>query len=354
MTNQVPDSPGVRAPTARHQAGRGRPRAGPPAAISPAGSFPLGAALLAGERRGCCSTPRRRRRDRASARRSCGRVRNGAASSTSSPTWRSRSQPSRRRIHDADRRVGARRPRTRRRGRCAAPPPPAAIPPTSPSSRTSSRRSDGVVEHGVVTGEVRGLEVCRVVDVDGGTVSSARGGRRVARPRGVCHHPRRRARTTALAGVVAAVAAARSPDAPGHPLNRLAPERQLRWRLEQEPWLVGMESVRPAEPPVPRRPQAPIAHARRRATRRRHPVVIVCSVGVDLDVIPYAADARLAAGVGAGEGNRSAETLVVLPERDLLPVTRSWRTSSSLRVVGGAVGGLIVPQRARPRPERRR
>ena len=51
------------------------------------------------------------------------------------------------------------------------------------------------------------------------------------------------------------------------------------------------------------------------------PAVIVCSVGVDLDVIPYAADARLAAGVGAG-GSSPVETLVVLPERDLLPVTR--------------------------------
>ena len=78
---------------------------------------------------------------------------------------------------------------------------------------------------------------------------------------------------TALAGVVAAVAAARSRDAPGHPLNRLAPERQLRWRLEQEPWLVGMESVRHAEPPVPRRgPQAPCAVHGRRSSPRRHPV----------------------------------------------------------------------------------
>jgi hypothetical protein len=47
----------------------------------------------------------------------------------------------------------------------------------------------------------------------------------------------------------------------------------------------------------------------------------VCSVGVDLDVIPYAADARLAAGIGLVGGSSPAETLVVLPERDLLPVT---------------------------------
>ena len=49
---------------------------------------------------------------------------------------------------------------------------------------------------------------------------------------------------------------------------------------------------------------------------------IVCSVGVDLDVIPYAADARLAASRASvgGEVHRW-RPLVVLPERDLLPVT---------------------------------
>jgi hypothetical protein len=180
-----------------------------------------------------------------------------------------------------------------------------------------------VVEHGVVTGEVGGLEVCRVVDVDGG------GGVRLEV--GVGPHDREAfaiihgdvPSREALAGVVAAVAAARRLDAPGHPLNRLAPERQLRWRLEHEPWLVGMVSVRHAEPPVPRRglkQRAPCTAIGHRLDGES--VVIVCSVGVDLDVVPYAADARLAAGVGAGGTSSPAETIVVLPERDLLPVTR--------------------------------
>ena len=85
----------------------------------------------------------------------------------------------------------------------------------------------------------------------------------------------------ALANVVAAVAAARRDDAPGHPLNRLAAERQLRWRLEQEPWLVGMATVRPAQPPVPRHGlehRSPCSAAGRRLDGS--PVVIVCSVGV--------------------------------------------------------------------------
>jgi hypothetical protein len=52
--------------------------------------------------------------------------------------------------------------------------------------------------------------------------------------------------------------------------------------------------------------------------RDGRPVVIVCSVGVDLDVVPYAADARLAA---AGADGQLPDTLVVMPQRDLLPIT---------------------------------
>ena len=179
-----------------------------------------------------------------------------------------------------------------------------------------------VVEHGVVTGEVRGLEVCRVVDIDDGPG--------VRLEVGVGRHDREAFAIIhgdvptgeALAGVVAAVTAARSPQASGHPLSRLAPERLLRWRLVQEPWLVTMESVRPAEPPVPRRSlsdRAPCVAVGRRVDGTA--AVIVCSVGVDLDVVPYAADARLAAGVGAGVVGTTPETLIVVPERDLLPVT---------------------------------
>ena len=94
--------------------------------------------------------------------------------------------------------------------------------------------ADVVVEHGVVTGEVRGLEVCRVVDVDGGGVRLEVGvGRHDREAFAIIHGDVPKG--AALAGVVAAVVAARSARAPGHPLNRLAPERLLRWRIEQEP-----------------------------------------------------------------------------------------------------------------------
>jgi hypothetical protein len=96
----------------------------------------------------------------------------------------------------------------------------------------------------------------------------------------------------------------------------------MRWRLEREPWLIDMASVEHAEPPVPRRglkDRSPCTALGYRLDGTQ--LVVVCSVGVDLDVIPYAADARLVAGVGlAGEGSL-VETVVVVPERDLLPAT---------------------------------
>jgi hypothetical protein len=45
-------------------------------------------------------------------------------------------------------------------------------------------------------------------------------------------------------------------------------------------------------------------------------VVVVCSVGVDLDLVPAAADARLAL-------DPLAALVLVVPERDDHPVTRS-------------------------------
>jgi hypothetical protein len=56
-------------------------------------------------------------------------------------------------------------------------------------------------------------------------------------------------------------------------------------------------------------------------------VLAVCSTGVDLDVIPYAADARLAATGGRsvadapGVGGGGLHVVVALPSRDLVPLT---------------------------------
>jgi len=179
-----------------------------------------------------------------------------------------------------------------------------------------------LIEFGVVAGEVRGLEVCRVVDADGANGIEAR------LDVGVGVHDREAFAimhagvpiADALANVVASVTAVRDVSVPAHPLNRLAPERFLRWRLEQEPWLVGMALVRPAQPPVPRINLKDRAACTARGARiDGSEVVIVCSVGADLDVIPYAADARLAAE--SDPGADAFDAIVVTPLRDLMPVT---------------------------------
>ena len=65
----------------------------------------------------------------------------------------------------------------------------------------------------------------------------------------------------------------------------------------RDPSLIGAATMEPVAPPVPRaEPEGRRAVRGRRARRGDgRMVVAVCSVGVDLDVIPYAADARLAA-----------------------------------------------------------
>jgi hypothetical protein len=173
-----------------------------------------------------------------------------------------------------------------------------------------------------VIGEVRGLEVCRVTDDP--TTGAVR------LEVGVGAHDREAfaiihgdvPTTDALAGVVAAVSEHRRVDAVQHPLQRLVPERLLRWRLEQDPSLVGLASVVAVEPPVARPNVAdrmPCSALGRAADGRA--VAVVCSVGVDLDVIPYATDARLAAGGEPGVDVGGIETLVVAPARDVVPVT---------------------------------
>lgn len=181
-----------------------------------------------------------------------------------------------------------------------------------------------VVEHGVVTGEVRGLEVCRVVD--------DRAGGHARLEVGVGVHDREAfalihgdvPAVDALAGVVDSVTRNRG-NGGAHALDRLVPERLLRWRLERDPAAIGLDSIAPTEPPVPRpnvKDRAPCSARGRRADGSA--VVIVCSVGVDLDLIPYATDARRLGesqpGVGGGDVG-IAETVIVLPPRDLVPMT---------------------------------
>ena len=68
----------------------------------------------------------------------------------------------------------------------------------------------------------------------------------------------------------------------------------------------------PADQPARRRARA----SRSASTADGAPVVVVCSVGIDLDLVPFAADARHAL---AGP---DARLVLAVPERDVHPVTR--------------------------------
>lgn len=185
------------------------------------------------------------------------------------------------------------------------------------------------IEHGVLFGEVRGLEVCRAVDAPTtgflGELSELAehlplddGGLRLEVGVGAADREAFQLlhgevpTVEALANVVQAVVTHRSTGSPQHPLNRLGIERFLRWQAEQEPGLVGCVSLTPGQPPLPRSnlkdPTPCVADG---IDTNGQPVRVVFSSGVDLDLLPYVADVQ---AVG------SAPVRLALPERDLLPV----------------------------------
>jgi hypothetical protein len=174
---------------------------------------------------------------------------------------------------------------------------------------------DVVVEHGCIRGEIRGLEIARVLLDDDGVARIEVGvGRHDREAFTMVHGTLPTA--DALASVVASVDAVRQPHGEPHPLRQLAPEGWLRWRLVNEPGLIGLTELRLAESTATRDSVkdsgARIAVGR---TPSGEDVVVAFSVGIDLDLIPAAADARLAFAA-------AARLVVVLPERDLHPATR--------------------------------
>lgn len=178
-----------------------------------------------------------------------------------------------------------------------------------------------VVEDGIVRGEVLGLEVARIVH---GTTTAGTPIDEPVLEVGVGHADRELTGmlhgnlppAAQLARVIDIVREHRRPGAERHPLNQLAPERWLRARLIAEPGRVGLAELHPAPPAVPRPNLRDPAIAM--AVGEDHDgtvVVVACSVGIHLDLVPAAADARHALGP-------DARLLLVVPERDAHPVTR--------------------------------
>ena len=177
-----------------------------------------------------------------------------------------------------------------------------------------------LVEHGVLFGDVRGLEVCRVVDdpFDQGVRLDV----------GVGAHDREAFQmmhgdvptVESLARIVDAVALQRRVDASPHPLNRLAAERFVRWRIEQDPGLVGAIQIRPVPPPLPRlNLKDPTPCVAAGTDRQGRPMVVVCSTGVELDLVPFATDARSAAEAADPGVADEVRLVLATPSRDRLP-----------------------------------
>ena len=174
---------------------------------------------------------------------------------------------------------------------------------------------DPVVEHGLLTGEVLGLEVARVESTEDGYKLAV----------GVGAHDRDARRDfrpgqdlgDALDEVASVVRSRRTAEAGRHPANTLARERWLRAVVVARPSLVGAAWLQAVASPTRRRDLRQGAPAGAVGEDREgRPVVVVCSTGVDVDVVPTAADIRVLAG------HPTAPLALVLPEGDDYPVTR--------------------------------
>ena len=180
---------------------------------------------------------------------------------------------------------------------------------------------DIVVEHGVVTLEVAGLEVARVVDEDGRSTLSIGVGAHDRETFRMLHgHTATREQ---LREVASTVAGHRRLGAPSHPLNLLASERAMRSRAISAPQSIGLKSLEVVEPPVARanvKDSVPCCAIGRDLNDAE--VVAVFVAGVDLDAVPFAADAR-------DRHSRGAQLLIVAPSRNIVPLQE--RIAGALR-----------------------
>lgn len=184
--------------------------------------------------------------------------------------------------------------------------------------------AEAVVEGGLLRAEVLGLEVARVeIDDDGPHLAV-----------GVGRHDRDAQREVRgrdqgldqLFEVVRIVAEHRVAAGAGHAAFHLAPERWLRSLVVRRPDLVGAAALLPSPSPVARHDlRAPAAApAAGISAEDDEPLVVVCSVGTDADLVPSAVDAWLADG-------REPLLRICVPEGDDYPMTRDLVGALSVR-----------------------
>jgi hypothetical protein len=173
---------------------------------------------------------------------------------------------------------------------------------------------DAVVEGGHLVGELLGLEVARVVVADDGSAHVEAGVGRFDREVGAMMFAEL-AETDALARAVEFVARHRAADAPRHPLNQLVPERWLRSTIVARPELVGAAELRSVGSAIPRANLREGGVATAIGTDLDGtPLVVTCSIGVDLELVPGAADDRLT-------HRPDARLVLAVPAKDALAVT---------------------------------
>lgn len=187
---------------------------------------------------------------------------------------------------------------------------------------------DIVEEDGVILGELLGLEVARITPGQDGPELGVGVGR-FDRELTVMTHAHL-APADRLHRAVEIVAEYRRPGAPPHPLNQLVPERWMRAALVTDPSRIDVAGLRPVPSAVPRTnlKDTGVASAVGIDAAGR-PVLVTCSTGVDLDLVPAAADDRAARADGA-------RLILAVPARDALPLTRDLaaRLTAPADVVG--------------------
>jgi hypothetical protein len=198
-------------------------------------------------------------------------------------------------------------------GRLLSPAVPAPVPVLDGAAALSSELAqllhrhgcDTGVEHGELIGSVLGLEVARVIDGE-----LAVGVGRHDRMARVSMRPGQDP-GSALDEAVAAVRAWRRPGVARHPANTLQRSRWLRSVICASPALVGADWLEPASPPLPS-----LGLTDNSAVPCVGPdVVAVCSVGVDLDLVPTAVDSLVVHDL-------SSYLVIVTPEGDDAAVNR--------------------------------
>ncbi|MEM8708608.1 MAG: hypothetical protein AAGE98_19250 [Actinomycetota bacterium] len=180
--------------------------------------------------------------------------------------------------------------------------------------------AQAVIEDGIVRAEVAGLEVGRVVDGPGGSVLEVGVGR-FDREAGALLHADRPIEPT-LVDTIEQVRGHRTSGAPLHAVNRIGRERWLRDRVRRDPAIAGIDAPVLVEPIPPRTSLLEPSAAALLGDVDGRSVLVVCSVGVELGLVPATADLV--------SRHAPDEVRFVLPARDRLPYLE--RLAQRLRV----------------------